>query len=110
MNPDEKKPTPEEIAAKQAELENIQSVLNETAQQLAQILYQRTGQPPKAMLLVVHFPQDVLYASTMATTATPQGAMNAIDAILAHMKKCGEKWKSSINLTRHGARPGESSH
>jgi hypothetical protein len=82
-------------------IEDVQKFLDEGVQNFAHILYQGTGLPPKAVIVIVHFPEDILFSASMAS-APPQAQMNAIDAMISHLRKCAEKLKAAINTARHG--------
>lgn len=82
----------EELAARQ-------QLLDEVTRKIAHALHNATGLAPQAIILVVHFPEDILFSATMAA-APPQTQMNAIDRMLDHLRKMGMKLKSAVNTSR----------
>jgi hypothetical protein len=79
----------------------LQEIVNESTKQMAQYLNAATGLPPAAIIVIVHFPEDILFGHTMAP-AQPQAQMNAIDAMIKHCRTIGERLKVAINTARHG--------
>lgn len=83
-----------------------QMMMDRGAREYAHQLYQATGSQPQAVLIIVHWPNDIMFAHQMAN-ASPQAQMNAVDAMLKHLSNVGTKLKAAINAVRHIPRPGD---
>ena len=99
----------ETIDPKKLEMAARQQLMDRGIQEYAHALNHATGKPPMAVIVVVHWPEDIMFASTMASAA-PQAQMNAIDAMLKHLSTVGQKLKAAVNAVRHGAKPNEAKH
>jgi hypothetical protein len=82
------------------DLQRVQEEVDIGAQTFAQALAQRTGLPLKALIVLVHFPNDIVFSAAMES-APPQAQMNAVDAMVKHIRKCALKMKEKINSIRH---------
>lgn len=86
--------------AARLEIEERQKVVNEATGRIAHALSRATGKPVKAILVVVHFPDDILFGAEFQT-APPQAQMNAVDKMVDGLRKMTEKLKAGINTARH---------
>ena len=93
------------VDPKLLDLKARQMMMDRGAQEFAHQLYQATGNPPQAILIIVHFQNDIMFASSMAN-APPQAQMNAVNAMLKHLHNVGTKLKAAINAVRHVTKPG----
>lgn len=83
------------------ELESLTKIVNDGATKLAHLLTNATGRPVKALIVMVHFPEDVIFGSALQE-APPQAQMNVIDTMLKHCRTYAESVKVQINTMRHG--------
>lgn len=90
-----------EVDPRLIELAARQQLLNQGTQQFARALAEATGKPPVAILVICHWPEDVMFGHVMSS-APPQAQMNAVDAMLKHLNVIGQKLKQAINTVRHG--------
>lgn len=97
-------PTPEDMdrAARQ-------SIMDRGIREYAHGLYEATGKPPMAVIVIVHWPNDIMFASSMSD-APPQAQINAVDLMMRHVSRVGQKMKDAIEKMRHGNPPGTPQH
>jgi hypothetical protein len=92
--------TMDDDEAKRIDQEERQKRVNQAVRQVAHALHTATGNPPRAIIMVVHFQDDILFGAEMQA-APPQAQMNAVDKMIEQLRKCGEKLKAGINTARH---------
>jgi hypothetical protein len=85
---------------KQAHLEARQQMLNDGLNALTHGLYEATGEPPQATILIVHWPNDIM-VSYAVVPAPPQTQMNALDKMMRHAAGVVAKIKGLIDAGRH---------
>ena len=108
-SPSEANPIPEALRntdPRLVDLQMRQAFMDRGAREYAHQLYQATGQAPQAVIVIVHWPNDIMFSASMGN-ATPQAQMNAVDAMLKHLATVGQKLKAAINAVRHGMKPGD---
>jgi hypothetical protein len=76
-----------------------QALMEAALQKVFDALAQATGIPPKAALLVVHWPHDVLLSSRFVT-APPQTLLNAVDAMVEEVRRNAGHLKKGIEAQR----------
>lgn len=96
----------DEVDPEKLDLHARQLLLDRGVNEFSQVLFRATGKPPKAILMVVHWPDSIMFAHVMGN-APPQAQMNAIDLMLSHMSKMAQKIKTIINTQRHTTKKDE---